>query len=38
MEAIRIIEGIPVVDSVVEEISALAQKLGVSAPVSMANK
>lgn len=38
MEAIRVTEGIPVVDSVVEEITALAQKLGVSAPVSMANK
>lgn len=37
MEAIRINEGIPVVDSVVEEITALAQKLGVSAPTSKAN-
>ncbi len=37
MEAIRINEGIPVVDSVVEEITALAQRLGVSAPTPMAN-
>lgn len=37
MEAIRINEGIPVVDSVVEEITALGQKLGVSAPTPMAN-
>lgn len=36
MEEIRNTEGIPVVDSVVEEISALAQKLGVQVPVSMA--
>ncbi len=37
MEAIRITEGIPVVDSVVDEITALAQKLGVSAPKAMAH-
>lgn len=38
METTRITQGIPVVDSVVEEITALAQKLGVSAPMSMANE
>lgn len=38
IEAIRITDGIPVVDSVVEEISTLGQKLGIPVPVSMTKK
>jgi LDH2 family malate/lactate/ureidoglycolate dehydrogenase len=38
IEAIRITDGIPVVDSVVEEISTLGLKLGIPVPVSMTKK